>query len=126
MLTVSAGLDGGLNVADALDGHAVLVVAVDELILELTDLVDENAELIRDIRDVVVAALTPEGELLLWRMLAMSRNGGGARPLHTATSMRSLPTSSMVRITFFSIFTSWESFLARSGPKAPGWTLLRS
>lgn len=37
----------------------------------------------------------------------------------TATSMRSLATSSMLRITFFSIFTSWDSFLARSGPKAP-------
>ena len=32
--------------------------------------------------------------------------------------MRSLLTSSMERITFFSIFTSWESFFARSGPKA--------
>lgn len=33
--------------------------------------------------------------------------------------MRSLATISMLRITFFSILTSWESFLARSGPKAP-------
>jgi hypothetical protein len=33
--------------------------------------------------------------------------------------MRSRPTSSMLRITFFSILTSWDSFLARSGPKAP-------
>ena len=31
----------------------------------------------------------------------------------------------MERMTFFSIFTSWESFFARSGPKAPGWTDLR-
>lgn len=37
----------------------------------------------------------------------------------TATSMRSLETSSMLRITFFSIFTSCESFFARSGPNAP-------
>lgn len=37
----------------------------------------------------------------------------------TATSMRSLATSSILRITFFSILTSWDSFLARSGPKAP-------
>lgn len=33
--------------------------------------------------------------------------------------MRSRPTSSMERMTFFSIFTSCDSFLARSGPKAP-------
>ena len=37
----------------------------------------------------------------------------------TATSMRSLDTSSILRITFFSIFTSCESFFARSGPNAP-------
>ena len=36
-----------------------------------------------------------------------------------ATSIRSLPTSSILRITFFSIFTNCESFFARSGPKAP-------
>jgi hypothetical protein len=39
--------------------------------------------------------------------------------LLTATSMRSRPTSSMLRMTFFSILTSWDSFFARSGPKAP-------
>lgn len=33
--------------------------------------------------------------------------------------MRSLATNSMLRITFFSIFTSCESLRARSGPKAP-------
>lgn len=33
--------------------------------------------------------------------------------------MRSLPTSSMLRMTFFSIFTSCDSFFARSGPQAP-------
>ena len=43
--------------------------------------------------------------------------GEGQQP--TATSMRSLATSSILRITFFSILTSWDSFLARSGPKAP-------
>jgi hypothetical protein len=42
-----------------------LVVAVDELILELTNLVDEDAELVGDVRDVIVAALTPDGKLLL-------------------------------------------------------------
>ncbi len=39
--------------------------------------------------------------------------------VRTATSMRSLATVSRLRITFFSILTSWASFLARSGPKAP-------
>jgi hypothetical protein len=33
--------------------------------------------------------------------------------------MRSLDTSSMLRMTFFSILTSCDSFLARSGPNAP-------
>jgi hypothetical protein len=52
----------------------------------------------------------------------------GALPcaVPTATSIRSLPTSSMERITFFSIFTNCESFFARSGPNAPGWTDLRN
>lgn len=63
--TVSAGLNGSLNVADRLDGHPVLVVAVDVLVLQLTDLVDQDAELIRDIRNIVVTRLTPDGELLL-------------------------------------------------------------
>lgn len=65
VLTVSAGLHGGLDVTDALDGDTVLVVAVDEHVLQLTDLVDQDTELIRDIRNVLVAGLTPEGELLL-------------------------------------------------------------
>lgn len=65
VLTVSAGLHGGLDVTDALNGDTVLVVAVDEHVLQLTDLVDQDTELIRDIRNVLVAGLTPEGELLL-------------------------------------------------------------
>ena len=64
-LTVAAGLDGGLNVADALDGDAVLVVAIDILVLKLTNLVNENTKLVGDIRDIVVASLAPDGELLL-------------------------------------------------------------
>lgn len=38
---------------------------------------------------------------------------------HTATSMRSRATSSMLRMTFFSILTSCDSLRDRSGPKAP-------
>ena len=64
-LTVSAGLDGSFNVADALDGDTVLVVLVDELVLELTNLVNQNTELVGDIRDVVVTSLAPDAELLL-------------------------------------------------------------
>lgn len=75
-LTVSAGLDGGFNVANALDGDTVLVVAVDELVLELTDLVDEHTELVGDIGDVVIEALAPEGELLLWILSALLRKVG--------------------------------------------------
>ena len=59
-LTVSAGLDRGLNVANALDGYTVLVVAVDKLVLKLADLVDQNTKLVRNIRNIVVTALAPD------------------------------------------------------------------
>jgi hypothetical protein len=71
-LTVSAGLDGSLNVANALDGDAVLVVTVDELVLELTNLVDEHTELVGDIRNVVIETLAPDGKLLLRMSLVVS------------------------------------------------------
>jgi hypothetical protein len=48
-----------------------LVVAVDELVLELTDLVDEHTELVGDIGDVVIETLTPDGELLLCILSAL-------------------------------------------------------
>jgi hypothetical protein len=124
-LTVSAGLDGSFNVADALDGDTVLVVAVDKLVLELTDLVNEHTELVGDIGNVIVETLAPDGELLLRLSLVVFLKELVLYSRLTATSIRSRPTSSMERMTFFSIFTSWESFFARSGPKAPGWTDLR-
>ena len=64
-LTVTAGLYGSLNVPDALDGHAVLVIAIDEQVLQFTNLVDQDTKLIRDVRHILVAGLTPEGKLLL-------------------------------------------------------------
>lgn len=59
-LTVSGWLHRGLDVANALDRDAVLIIAIDELVFQLTDLVNEHAELVGDIRDVVIACLTPE------------------------------------------------------------------
>ena len=52
-------------------------------------------------------------------MRGRKRGRGEREGARTATSMRSLATVSRLRITFFSILTSWASFLARSGPKAP-------
>ena len=64
-LTVTAGLDGSLNVANALDGHTVLVVAVHELVLEFTNLIDQDTKLVRNVGNVVVAGLSPDRQLLL-------------------------------------------------------------
>ena len=44
----------------AVGGHAVLVVAVDVLILKLAYLVDQDTELVGDIRYVFVAGFTPD------------------------------------------------------------------
>lgn len=49
LLAVSAGLDGSFNVADALDSDTVLVVAVDELVFEFTDFVDQHTKLVCDV-----------------------------------------------------------------------------
>ncbi len=64
-LTVSAWLHGGLDVADTLDGNAVLVVLIDIRVLELAHLIEEDAEFVGNIGDVIVASLSPDGELLL-------------------------------------------------------------
>jgi hypothetical protein len=59
-LTVTAGLDGRLNVADGLHGNTVLVVAVDELVLKLTNLVKQDTKLVGNVRNVIVACLAPD------------------------------------------------------------------
>jgi hypothetical protein len=42
-----------------------LVVAVDVLVLQLANFVEQDTELVSDIGDILVAALAPNGELLL-------------------------------------------------------------
>lgn len=59
--TVSAWLYGSLDVSDALYRHSVLVIAIYVLILQFADLVQQDAELVSDIRDVLVAGLAPDG-----------------------------------------------------------------
>lgn len=71
-LTVTAWLDRGLNVANALDCDTVLVVSVDELVLKLTNLVDEYTKLVCDIGDVIITSLAPDAELLLRPTLEMN------------------------------------------------------
>lgn len=83
-----------------------MVVAVDELVLKFTNLVDQDAQLVGNIRDIVIAGFTPEGELLLCPQISLRKSNVVLTPCPTATSIRSLPTSSMLRMTFFSIFTS--------------------
>jgi hypothetical protein len=63
--TVSTWLNRRLNVANALDRNAVLVIAVDILVLQFADLIEKHAELVSDIRDILVAGLAPNGQLLL-------------------------------------------------------------
>ena len=58
-LTVSAGLDRGLDVADALNCDTVLIIAVNHLVFELTDLVDQDTKFVGDIGHIVVTRLTP-------------------------------------------------------------------
>ena len=59
--TISARLYRRFNIADALDCNAVLVVAIDELVLELANLVDQNPKLVGHIRYIVIASLAPNG-----------------------------------------------------------------
>lgn len=49
LFAVSRGLNGSLDVADGFDCDAILVVTVDKLVFEFTNLVDEDTELVGDI-----------------------------------------------------------------------------
>ena len=69
-LTIPAGLYRCLDVPDALHRDAVLIVAIDVLIFEFADLVDEDAELVGDIRDILITSLAPGRELLLVRAVS--------------------------------------------------------
>lgn len=64
-LTISAGLDGRLDIPNTLHRNAILVVSVNILILKLANFVKQDTQLVCDIRDVFVAAFAPQGELLL-------------------------------------------------------------
>lgn len=68
-LTITAGLNRRLDITDTLDSDAVLVVTIDVLILELANLVHQHTELVSDVRDILIAALAPDGELLLFNEL---------------------------------------------------------
>lgn len=52
--TVSAGLHRSFDISNTLDCHPVLIVAVNELIFELANFVNQNPELVRHIGNIVV------------------------------------------------------------------------
>ena len=60
LLTVSTWLYGSFDVANALDGDTVLVVAVDELILKLADFIDQDTEFVSHVGNVVIAGFAPD------------------------------------------------------------------
>lgn len=64
-LTVSAGLNGSFNVANALDGDTVLIITVDIEVFQLSDFIEQHADLVRDVGHIFVTVLTPDGQLLL-------------------------------------------------------------
>jgi hypothetical protein len=58
--TISAWLNRRLDIPDALDGDTVLVIAIDELVLQLANLIDQNTQFIRNVRDIFIAFLAPD------------------------------------------------------------------
>lgn len=75
-LTIAARLDGGLDVANALNGNSILVVPVNVLVLELADFVEQDSKLVRHVRDILISGLTPNGELLLMGKHVSASAGG--------------------------------------------------
>jgi len=64
-LTVPARLDRSFNIANTLDGDAVLIIPVDVLVLELANFVKQDSQLVRHVGHVFVTVLAPDRELLL-------------------------------------------------------------
>ena len=92
-LTIAAGLDRSFNVTDALDSHTILVVAIDELVLELSDLVDQHTELVRDVRDVIITSLAPDGKLLLYQAVNHDSRADVACTISTYSDLHSFPAN---------------------------------
>jgi hypothetical protein len=65
MRTVSAGLNGSLDIPNALHGDTVLIIFVHVLVLQLANLVQQHAQLVGDVGNVLVAVFAPNGQLLL-------------------------------------------------------------
>jgi hypothetical protein len=63
--TITAGLHRRLNVTNALDRNTILVIAIYKLVLKFADLIDEDTEFVCDVRHIIVASFTPDGQLLL-------------------------------------------------------------
>lgn len=63
--TISAWLNRSFNIANALDSHPVLVIAINELVFKFANLINKNTQFIRNIRDIIIAGFAPNGKLLL-------------------------------------------------------------
>jgi uncharacterized membrane protein len=60
-LTVSNGLDHFLDISNFFESLAVLVVPIDVLVLEIVYFVEQNRQLIRDIRNIILLLIALYG-----------------------------------------------------------------